>query len=39
MVYVHATEANDHWNALEREGYGFSPAIEIASAGQPYQAA
>ena len=30
-VYVHGyAEANDHWNVLEREGYGFSPAIEIA---------
>jgi len=29
-VYVHGyAEANDHWNVLEREGYGFSPAIEI----------
>lgn len=29
-VYVHGyAEANDHWNILEREGYGFSPAIEI----------
>jgi len=30
-VYVHGyAEANDHLNVLEREGYGFSPAIEIA---------
>ncbi len=29
-VYVHGyAEASDHWNILEREGYGFSPAIEI----------
>ncbi|MEE9910817.1 MAG: acetyl-CoA acetyltransferase [Deltaproteobacteria bacterium] len=29
-VYVHGyAEASDHWHILEREGYGFSPAIEI----------
>ncbi len=29
-VYVHGyAEASDHWHVLEREGYGFSPAIEI----------
>lgn len=29
-VYVHGyAEANDHWHILEREAYGFSPAIEI----------
>ena len=29
-VYVHGyAEAGDHWHILEREGYGFSPAIEI----------
>jgi len=29
-VYVHGyAEAGDHWHILEREGYGFSPAIEM----------
>jgi len=29
-VYMHGYgEAADHWNILEREGYGFSPAIDI----------
>lgn len=29
-MYVHGyAEANDHWNVLERESYGFSPAVEI----------
>ena len=29
-VYVHGyAEAGDHWHVLEREGYGFSPAIDI----------
>lgn len=29
-VYVHGyAEASDHWNVLEREAYGISPAIEI----------
>jgi len=29
-IYVHGyAEASDHWHILEREGYGFSPAIEI----------
>ena len=29
-VYVHGyADAADHWNILEREGFGFSPAIEI----------
>ena len=29
-VYVHGyAEASDHWHILEREGYGFSPAIDI----------
>lgn len=29
-VYVHGyAEASDHWHILEREAYGFSPAIDI----------
>jgi acetyl-CoA C-acetyltransferase len=29
-IYVHGyAEAHDHWHVLEREAYGFSPAIDI----------
>jgi len=30
FIYVHGyAEAHDHWHVLEREAYGFSPAINI----------
>jgi acetyl-CoA C-acetyltransferase len=38
-IYVHGyAEAHDHWHVLEREAYGFSPAIDIVGRSALMQA-